>query len=290
MATTFHVTNFKNKTLDMLTGVNVSPTPFGFVNFFNGAQPADPSVTPGGAAEFAAAGSGPGLAGKMSAAGGGISQLATNSSPTTPANAAGVSSLTFARIFTTGSVALIDTPATLSGGGGGAIIDSLTSVAGVGSTLQAFGFQMPLNLGTILLSIALANRLVDIWTGANATTPNLGNVTGGSSAINLYTGAAPASADLPASGTLVATFNLTSTNLWAAASGGGVALNGAGPTVTANGTGTAAYYRLVKNNGSAIFTMQGSVGTTSSSDLVVNTVALTSGVTSVQITDGTMTL
>jgi hypothetical protein len=44
MATTFSVVNFKNKTLDMFTGVSPLPRRSAFVNYYNGAQPADPSA------------------------------------------------------------------------------------------------------------------------------------------------------------------------------------------------------------------------------------------------------
>jgi hypothetical protein len=289
MATTFHVVNFKNKTLDMFTGVSAATTPFGFVNLYNGAQPADPSVAPGGAVVFATLSQAPNVNTKMGSSGGGISQLNTPTPPTTPSGASGVAALTFARINTTGQQPIIDTPVSLSGGGGGVILDTLTSVAGVGPTLTALGFKMPSTLGTILLSASCMDRLVDMWAGGSSVTPNFGNITGGSSTLSFYTGAAPASADLPATGTLVATYNMTATNLWAAAAGGAAALSGAGPTVLANGTGTAAYFRFVKNNGLFTFTMQGSVGT-AATDIIVNTVALTSGVTNVQITDATITI
>lgn len=289
MATTFHVTNFKNKLIDMLTGVTTSATPFGPVNFFNGAQPADPSVTPGGAAVFATPSNGPNVNTRMASAGGGITALATPTAPTTPSGAAGVASVTFSRIYNTGAAPLIDTTCTLTGGGGGVIVDTLSPSAAVGPTLQALGFQIPLNLGTLFFGLSLANRIADLWGGAASTTPNMGNVTGGSSTLTVYTGAAPAAADLAATGTVTAVFNMTGTNLWAAASGGSASLNGAGPTVTASGTGTAAYYRFVKNNGSFVFTMQGTVGT-SGADLLLNTVAHTSGVTSVQITDATISV
>lgn len=289
MATTFHVTNFKNKLLDMLTGQSTSATPFGPVNFYNGVQPADPSATPAGAAVFASIANGPNVNTKMGSAGAGITQLGVAVAPTTPSGAAGVSSLTFARLNSTGSAPLIDTSLSLAGGGGGAIVDTLTSAAGVGPTLQALGFKIPTSLGTVLLSLSLANRIADLWGGAASVVPSMGNTTNGSSTLSIYSGSAPASADVPATGTLLAQFNMTGTNLWAAASGGAIALNGAGPSVTPIGTGTATYYRLVKNNGLFTFTIQGSVGT-SSSDLLVSTTSCTSGSGSIQITDGTISV
>lgn len=291
MPTTFHVTNFKNKTLNMLTGQDASATPFGFVNFYNGVQPADPSAAPAGAAVFATLSQANNVNTKMGAAGGGITQLNTPTPPTTAAGAAGVSSLTFARINTTSQVPVVDCTATLVGGGGGVILDTLTSVAGVGPTLQALGFKMPLSLSTVLLSASLANRLADLWGGAQSTTVNMGNTTGGSSALSIYSGSAPATADAAPTGTLLATFNMTGTNLWAAASGGSASLNGAGPTTTAvGGSATAGgYFRFVKNQGLFVFTLQGSVGTVGT-DLVLNNNTFTSGVSSHQITDATLSI
>jgi hypothetical protein len=291
MPTTLHVTNFKNKFIDMLTGVSTAATPFGPVNFYNGAQPADPSVAPTGAAVFAAVANGPSVSGRMASSGGGITQLAAPTAPATPAGAAGVAGITFARINTTGQQPLIDTTCTIAGGGGGVIIDNATSTAGVGPTLQALGFQIAQSLGTLAFSMSLANRLSDLWGGASATTPNLGNTTGGSSQLILYSGAAPASADMPATGTLLATFNMTATNMWAAAAGGSAALNGVGPSVVATGTGTAAYFRFVKNNGTYQFVMQGTVGTVAgASDMILNTATLVAATTNVQVTDATISV
>lgn len=288
MATTFHVINFKNKTIDWLTGISSLVTPFGYVVPYNGVQPADPSVVPVGTAEFSSYSYGPNINTKMSAAGGGISQLATYVQPTTPAQAASVSTLTFARLYTTGGVAVVDVDASLSGGGGAIILDSLTSAAGIGNIVQAFSFKMPLALSTVMLSASLANRLVDLWCGASSTVPQLGINTNGASALLLYTGAAPATADAPATGTLLASINIGASNIWAAASGGAAAL-AATPSAVAVGTGTAGYARLVKTYGATIYTLQGSIGT-AATDFVVDTVTLTSGVTTVTLTQATISL
>lgn len=288
MPTTFHVTNFKNLTLNMLTGVSGTASPLTYINLYNGVQPSDPSVAPSGAAEFSSYSYAPNVNTKMSAAGGGITQLTVAAAPSTPAQASGMSGITFARIFNASGTALIDTPATTAGGGGGVIIDSTSCTAGVGNTVTAFSFKMPMSLNTVSLSASLANRLADLWGGGSSTIPNLGNVTGGSSSITIYSGSAPATADAPATGTALISYNMTSTNMWAAASGGASALNGAGPSGLATGSGTAGYFRLVKNNGAFVFTLQGTVGT-SSADLLINTTSITSGVTTVQIVDATLT-
>lgn len=289
MATTFHVVNFKNKTIDLLTGISSSATPIFYVNPYNGAQAADPSAAPAGAFEFAAATSGPNLNTQMSSSGGGISQLATPKGPTTPANALSTSSITTARLFTTSSAALIDVVASTSGGGGGIILDSLNANAGVGSIVQAFSLKLPLNNGgTFSMNAALVDRLVDLWGGAASQTPLMGINTSGTSAFQVWTGSAPASADLPATGTLLLTTNLGGTNIWAAASGGAAAL-ASNPASTAVGTGTAGYARLTKTFGNFTFIMQGSVGT-AATDFVISTTALTSGVTSVSLNEATISI
>jgi hypothetical protein len=204
MATTFHTVNFKNKTIDMLTGITAATTPIGFVNAYNGVQAADPSAVPAGAFVFAAATSGPNLNTQMSFSGQGVSQLATPRGPTTPANALTTSTITTARIFTTASAAIIDVVATLGGGGGGIILDTLNAVAGVGYTVTAFSLKLPLNNGgTLSMNAPLVDRLVDLWGGASSTVPEMGKNTNGQCLFQVYTGAAPASADLPATGTLL---------------------------------------------------------------------------------------
>lgn len=291
MPTTFHVNNFKNVVLNMLSGVTASSTPLGYITPYNGVQPADPSVTPAGTAEFASYSSGQNITNKMSSAGGGITSLSTSVGPNSPASALAVSGLTFARIFTTGGLAVIDTTVSLAGGGGGIILDSLTSTVGVGNVVSAFAIKMPNVLGTLSLSQSLADRLADLWGSSAPGTPNMGNNTGGGSTITIYSGTAPASADAAATGTVLAAYSMSATNLWATAVGGAAALAAAGPTVTGSGTGTAGYFRMVKTNGAFTFTIQGTVGITSgASDMILNTVTIVSGTTSVQITDLTISI
>ena len=261
-----------------------------YVQAWNGAQPGDPSATPVGSAEFASIANAPTVLGKMSAAGGGVTQLGSPASPNTPAGAAALSGITFVRVYDGSSLPLIDTTASLAGGGGGAILDSLTSNAGVGNVLQAFSLKMPNALNTLMLSQSLADRLVDVWANSGNTAPQMGINTGGGSTITLYGGTVPSSADA-AAGTALATYSMGATNLWGAAAGGAVSLAAAGPTATASATGTATYFRMVKTLGAFTFTFQGTVGTVSgASDMILNTVALTSGVTSVQITDFTISI
>jgi hypothetical protein len=290
MPTTFHVANFKNATLNQLTGNSGSTTPISNVVPYNGVQPADPSATPAGTACYASYSYGPNMNTKISAAGGGVAQLSTPVAPANAAQAAAVSTLTFARIYSS-SLPIIDTVVSLAGGGGGIILDSLTSNIGIGNNVTAFAIKMPNLLGTLSLSQSLADRLADMWGGGSSVTPNMGNTTGGACGITLYSGTAPSSADVPATGSVLAAYTISATNLWATAVGGASALAAAGPTVTASGTGTAGYFRMVKTNGAFTFTIQGTVGVTSgASDMILNTVALVSGVTSVQITDLTISI
>ena len=288
MPTTFHVVNFKNVTINWLTGINATATPIGYVNPYNGVQPADPSVVPAGTAEFATISAAPNLSAKLSSAGGGISQLASSVPPTTPASAASIAAITFARLFTTGQVAIIDVDASTTGGGGAIILDSLSSSAGVGNIVKAFSFKIPFSLGTLSLSASLANRLIDLWCGGSTVVPQMGINTNGVCALQLYTGAAPATADAPATGTLLASISIGATNIYAAASGGAAALAST-PSALASGTGTAGYARLVKTYGGITFTIQGSIGT-AATDFVVDTITLTSGVTTVTLTQATISL
>lgn len=280
MPTTFHITNFKNKTVNILTGVGV-PTPIsvGWMNVYNGAQPADPSVSPAGSAVYSAVTSAIPLTSGMTAAGSGISSL--NGTKAASASST-VTSLTFARIFDTSSQPLID--CSVGTGSGSAIISSLSASVGNSLSLSQFSLKLPGSNGTLLLGQALNDRLVDVWTGNSSTRPDLGiNAT-----IDLYTGSAPATADATATGTLVATFSGNAVNWFNAAAGGSASL-ASNPVVTASGTGTATYFRWYKTVSNITFTIQGSVGT-SGADMIVSNVALTSGVTACSITELTISI
>lgn len=289
MPTTFSTVSFRNKTLDLLTGVNTSPTPIYYVVPYNGTQPADPDTTPAGTKTFSTTSSGPILNTKLSAASGGISQLSSNAAPNTAANAVAATGLTFARLFNAAQQPIIDAPVSLTGGGGGVILDGMNCTAGVGNVVQGFSLKLPSSLGTLKLGAALQNRLVDLWAVNSMTAPQFGTSTGGACSITLHSGTVPATADEPA-GPVLATFTMSATNIWAAAVGGAAALSGAGPSVTASGTGTPTYFRMTKtltSNPTMVF--QGTVSATSgAADMILNTTSLTSGVTSVQITDFTL--
>lgn len=118
---------------------------------------------------------------------------------------------------------------------------------------------------------------------ANAITTYMGNA----GKIIIYSGTAPANADAALSGnTVLATFTGGSP-VFGSASGGTITLSGVPLTVAASATGTATFFRLYKTDGTTpVF--QGTVGT-ASADLILNTVALTSGV-NVTITAGTINM
>jgi hypothetical protein len=68
--------------------------------------------------------------------------------------------------------------------------------------------------------------------------------------INVYTGAQPATADTAASGTLLGTLTLSSDS-FAAASSGAIAINSVTSDTSADATGTAGYVRLYRTGDTA---------------------------------------
>ncbi len=129
----------------------------------------------------------------------------------------------------------------------------------------------------VRLAVALANTLADAIDAAVNT--------GGAGTIKIYTGSQPATADIAASGTLLATFTLDNPG-FGTASGGTVTLNGTPRTVAASNTGTAGWFRIASGGGSTI--LDGSVGT-SGNQINLNTTSITSGV-NVTITSGTISM
>lgn len=288
MATTFDTTNFKNPILNWLSGSSLTAAGLlYYCNFYNGAQAASPTTTPVGSLEFATVSQGLNLSSnKWSAADNNATAfLSVPVSATTPAGAAAVSTLTTARFYTSGQVGTVDTPLGVASGTGiGAVVDSLTSTAGVGNVLNQAPFKLPLNNGsTLWLSLTLAQRLVDLTSGvqsaAAANVPQMGINTNGGCTITVYSGIAPATADAPlGSATALCSFTVGATQLWGAASGGSLPMAISLTSAAAVATGTAAFARMVKTNGSMTYTIQGSTGTTGS-DFVIGTTAITTGST-----------
>lgn len=107
---------------------------------------------------------------------------------------------------------------------------------------------------------------------------------GGAGTLEIRTGSQPANPGTAASGTLLATFTLPNPAFGAASTG--VATLNAVTSVTAAATGTAGYFRIKNNAGTAI--MDGDCGT-SGATLNLNTTSITSG-GNVSITSGTITM
>lgn len=96
----------------------------------------------------------------------------------------------------------------------------------------------------------------------------------GAGTIKIYSGAQPANADTPASGTLLATVTLADPAFAASSSG---TATGADPAaVTASATGTAGWFRVTDSAGAAVF--DGSVTASGSGgDMQLSSTSLTSG-------------
>ncbi len=122
----------------------------------------------------------------------------------------------------------------------------------------------------------------------NAMNDAITTAAGGSALLRIYSGTQPADANTALSGnTLLA--ELTCNATFAPASSGGVlTLNAITNDSSANATGTASFFRLVKSDGTTVI-MDGTVGT-SGADLNLNSVSISSGavvaVTSFTITAG----
>lgn len=108
---------------------------------------------------------------------------------------------------------------------------------------------------------------------------------GNSGKLRIYTASRPATGAAIGAQTLLAelTFNAT---FAPAASGGVLTLNAIAQDAAADATGTAAWFRAVKSDGTT-FVMDGDVGT-SGSDLNLNTTSIVAGAT-VSVTSFTIT-
>ena len=128
-------------------------------------------------------------------------------------------------------------------------------------------------------------------TTRNARLDAVESTNGTSCALEIRTGAQPANCAAASSGTILATINLP-TDWMAAAASGSKAIAGTWQDASADGTGTAAHFRIYNSqatkDGTTCF-MQGSVGT-SATDMIVDSVSFTAGqqfnVTAFTLTDG----
>lgn len=276
MATTFAST-FKNKTIDSLTG-RATTTLLGYAQFYNGAQPAAPSDAPAGSPVFSSYSVSVPFSTFMSQPAGGISALSQSKSATATS---AVATITFSRLYDTSGTAQIDVVASLSGGGGGIIVPSLSSSAGIAYWVDQLSLKLPSSLGSVYLNNNLRDALVSAWCVTAA------NVAAASSAvINVYSGSVPADANAAATGTLLVSFTTAASGAsWNTASAGSAALVSNLSAVAGAGSATTATYaRIVKGT----YVLQGTVGT-SGTDFIMDSVTITSGNT-YSITNATITI
>lgn len=134
----------------------------------------------------------------------------------------------------------------------------------------------------------MANNLKFTTGLRNALADAITTYAGGSAILRIYDGSQPANANTAVSGqTLLAELTCNAT-FAGSASSGAITLNSITQDSSANNTGTASWFRLLKSDGSTVV-MDGTVGT-SGSDLNINSTAISSGaavaVTSAVITIG----
>lgn len=277
MATTF-APAFKNRTIDSITGRASNGATLYFVSPYSGAQTADPTVAPAGSFIYTSYSQAPPIGAFMTQSAVGVSNLTSARVGSVGANNAVTAA--FARILDSGGTAVIDTAITNSGGGGGVFAAVLASGVGVPFQIDSFSFKVPLILGTVLFNVALADAINTIWCTTSNSIAALSSAT-----VSVYTGAAPATADLPATGTLLVTWTTAATGAsWNASSAGSAALAAPLTSAAAVATGTAGYARITKN----LYTLQTAVGT-AATDLIINTTSIVIG-TTYSLTDATITL
>lgn len=122
----------------------------------------------------------------------------------------------------------------------------------------------------------MASNLKISTTTASAEANALVGAYTNSSTINIYSGSQPATPETSASGTLLATVTLPSSSAFGAASSG-VITAAAISNVSVSATGTAAWFRWLKSDGTTPIA-DGSVGT-SGCDLNLNSTSLAAGAT-----------
>jgi hypothetical protein len=123
--------------------------------------------------------------------------------------------------------------------------------------------------------------------GANAVA-DLVDAGAGSGMVRVYTGAQPASADLAATGTLLAEFTLNDPAFGSAVAGVATLIVVPALSTTGLAPGDAGWFRAVDSVGATV--LDGSVTATGDGgDLIMNTIAVSIGLT-LQLTAGTITM
>ncbi len=175
----------------------------------------------------------------------------------------------------------MDMPASIAGGGGGVILDDVAITNGGAFTVNSLGIQLQDSLGTVFINDALRNSILDTFTRDDAES----NLATGCT-VKIYTSPIPSSANATVTGTLLATYTLsTSQQFWVFSDPSSVPESSADQflfkadftdTVTASAGGVPAYFRIDKGS----YTLQGTCGLTASNlavdkDPVVNAASLT---------------
>lgn len=280
MSTTFNPA-FKNALINSLAGRATVPTAnfLTYMGYYTGAQAADPLTAPAGSFVNTSITQNATLASRMTQPSGGVSQTTISIAATVVANNAGT--VTTARVFgADGSTANLDTSATLVGGGGGAIVPTLTSSTGTNFVTDLFSVKLPNTLGTLSLNDSLRDAIVN----AVCVTSGINIAALSSASVKVYTGSAPATANAPATGTLLWTGTTAATGAsWNSATGGSAAL-ASNISAVASASGTGGYVRIEKGT----YVLQGSIGT-SGTDFVFDAIVMTSAST-YNLTNATITM
>lgn len=134
---------------------------------------------------------------------------------------------------------------------------------------------------TIRLPVAIRNTAADTI----AARIDAGS---GAGLVRVYSGSQPASADLAATGVLLATFTLNDPAFGAAAAGSAILDVTPTPSTTGLVADDAGWFRVVDSTGATV--MDGSVTATGGGgDLTMNTITVSVGLT-LQLTAGTITM
>ncbi len=287
MTTNFHPTNFTKVLHDIFTG-NPQNYPNDFnsnysrVNFYSGQQPnavADAFDSQGGVF----LGSTNSLKDYFGPPSGGVSRLLFPSMINVTISGTVEWARFYSGYYSSSTRAVIDTPVSLTGNGGGMIVDDLAFVASDVSTLEKLAFFLPETLGTVSLSLALRNQILDSFINGQSQFPNVGQ----QSILSIYTGSLPSSIYDTATGTKLADFESasSSTGMWSVALSSGesvISSEGSWNTVTTVGAGVPGYFRLVKGD----LVMQGTCST-GGADMSVDKASVIMG-DSLTISEGTL--
>lgn len=194
-----------------------------------------------------------------------------------------VSARLYGQLTTHSAPAVTLTPG-IAGSGEECIFNTLSATSSSSNSLQDLRIKVPKTFGTASLNTAARNAICEILRGGSNQSWASGDIakagygeTANACVLTLYGGTIPADADQAAATVLGAYTVPDATNLFAAASGGAIALASTIP-VPITGTGTITHFRLSKSSptyGTLVF--QGTAGTSGTDAIVASTAAGGSG-------------